>query len=177
MDTATITDPEEAHTFKYYLFFEPDSLVVYHAKTGQIYGTLDLNEPAPRNSIYERAATLRPRRTVEEEGAAAVEDTKQYGDDYVFSSREVTQKARILSRPEPAYTEVARKGQVSGVVRLRAVFKNTGEVTDIRVVEGLPMGLSEKAVEAARQIRFAPAMRGGKTVSQYINLEYNFNLY
>lgn len=177
VDTATISDPEEAHTFKYYLFFEPDSLVVYHAKTGQIYGALNLNEPAPRNSIYDRSVMLRPRHTLEEERAATVDDNRQYGDDYVFSSREVTQKARILSRPEPAYTEVARKAQVSGVVRRRAVFKNTGEVTDIRVIEGLPMGLSEKAIEAARQIRFAPAMRGGKTVSQYVNLEYNFNLY
>ncbi|HEV2915457.1 MAG TPA: hypothetical protein VGX92_19410, partial [Pyrinomonadaceae bacterium] len=42
------------------------------------------------------------------------------GGDYnrTFSPREVTQKARILSRPEPQYTEEARRNQISGTVVL-----------------------------------------------------------
>ncbi|MBD0324918.1 MAG: TonB family protein [Pyrinomonadaceae bacterium] len=94
-----------------------------------------------------------------------------------FSPREVTQKARILSRPEPQYTEEARKNQVSGTVVLRAVFSSSGQVTGIRAVSGLPYGLTEKAIAAARQIRFQPAMKDGRPVSQYIQIEYNFNLY
>jgi protein TonB len=94
-----------------------------------------------------------------------------------FSPREVTQKARILSRPEPQYTEEARKNQVSGTVVLRAVFSSSGQVTGIRAVSGLPYGLTEKAIAAARQIRFSPAMKDGRAVSQYIQIEYNFNLY
>jgi TonB family protein len=94
-----------------------------------------------------------------------------------FSPREVTQKARILSRPEPQYTEEARKNQVSGTVVLRAVFSSGGQVTGIRAVSGLPYGLTEKAIAAARMIRFSPAMKDGRAVSQYIQIEYNFNLY
>ena len=94
-----------------------------------------------------------------------------------FSPREVTQKARILSRPEPQYTEEARKNQVSGTVVLRAVFSSSGQVTGIRAVSGLPYGLTERAIAAARQIRFQPAMKDGRAVSQYIQIEYNFNLY
>jgi hypothetical protein len=41
----------------------------------------------------------------------------------------------------------------------------------------LPHGLTEKALSAARNIKFIPAMKDGKYVSMYIQLEYNFNLY
>ena len=95
----------------------------------------------------------------------------------IFKPGEVSQKARILSRPEPQYTEDARKNQVSGTVVLRAVFASNGQVTNIRTVSGLPHGLTERALAAARQIRFSPAMKDGRAVSQYIQIEYNFNLY
>ena len=95
----------------------------------------------------------------------------------IFKPSEVSSKARILSRPEPQYTEEARKNQVSGTVVLRAVFSASGQVTNIRTVSGLPNGLTERAMAAARQIRFAPATKDGRPVSQYIQIEYNFNLY
>ena len=102
------------------------------------------------------------------------------GEDYanrIFNPKDVTVKARILSRPEPQYTEEARKNQVSGTVVLRAVFSSGGQVTNIRTVSGLPYGLTERAIAAARMIRFSPAMKDGRAVSQYIQIEYNFNLY
>ena len=95
----------------------------------------------------------------------------------VFKPSEVSSKARIISRPEPQYTEDARKNQVSGTVVLRAVFSSNGSVTNIRTVSGLPHGLTERAMAAARQIRFTPATKDGRPVSQYIQIEYNFNLY
>jgi TonB family protein len=94
-----------------------------------------------------------------------------------FNPKEVDVKARILSRPEPQYTEEARKNQVSGTVVLRAVFSSSGQVTNIRAVSGLPYGLTERAIAAAREIRFSPATKAGHAVSQYIQIEYNFNLY
>jgi TonB family protein len=101
------------------------------------------------------------------------------GGDYnrIFSGREVNSKARVLSKPEPQYTEEARKNQITGTVVLRAVFTSGGQVTNIRSVSGLPYGLTERAIAAARQIRFTPAMKDGRPVSMYIQLEYNFNLY
>jgi TonB family protein len=90
---------------------------------------------------------------------------------------EVSQRARIISKPEPGFTEEARRENVTGLVRLRAVFSSSGEVTNITVVKGLPSGLTEKAIAAARQIRFQPAQKDGRAVSQYVTLEYNFNIY
>ena len=77
----------------------------------------------------------------------------------------------------PQYTEDARKNQITGTVALRVVFASSGEVVQIRAVHTLPFGLTERAIAAARQIRFEPAMRDGRAVSVSMQLEYNFNLY
>ncbi|MBV9929144.1 MAG: energy transducer TonB [Acidobacteria bacterium] len=94
-----------------------------------------------------------------------------------FRQNEVTRKALITFKPEPGFTEEARKNNVTGVVRLRAILHATGGVQSISVVKGLPDGLTEKAIAAARQIKFTPAEKDGRAVSQYVVLEYNFNIY
>jgi TonB family protein len=95
----------------------------------------------------------------------------------LFSSKEVTTKARVLAKPEPAYTESARQAQVTGTVVLRAVFASDGTVKHFLVVKGLPFGLTEASVKAARKIKFIPATIDGRPVSMFIQLEYNFDLY
>jgi protein TonB len=87
------------------------------------------------------------------------------------------QRARVLSKPEPQYTEEARRNQITGTVVLRVVFASSGAVEQIRAVRSLPFGLTERAIAAARQIRFEPATRDGRAVSVSMQLEYNFNLY
>jgi TonB family protein len=99
------------------------------------------------------------------------------GSRQVYKIFEVTQRAKVISKPEPQYTEAARKNQVTGSVVLSVIFSESGEVTSIRAIRLLPDGLTEKAIAAARQIRFVPAMRNGQPVSVYMQLEYNFNLY
>jgi TonB family protein len=95
----------------------------------------------------------------------------------VWRVSEVEQKARLLSKPEPHYTEEARRQQVTGTVLLRVVFSSLGQVVQIRAVQSLPFGLTDKAIAAAREIKFVPATRGGHPVSVQMQLEYNFNLY
>lgn len=101
------------------------------------------------------------------------------GGDYsrIFTGREVTSKARLISKPEPQYTEDARKNQITGTVVLKVVFASNGSVQNIRTVSGLPHGLTERAIAAARQIKFVPATKDGHQVSMWMQLEYNFNLY
>lgn len=91
-----------------------------------------------------------------------------------FRLSEVTTRAVILSKPEPGFTEEARRNNVSGTVRLRAVLSVDGRVRNIAVVRGLPDGLTDLCVRAARLIRFKPAVKDGHAVSQYVTLEYNF---
>jgi len=99
------------------------------------------------------------------------------GYDGIFTGKDVTTKARLISKPEPQYTEDARKNQITGTVVLKVVFASNGSVQNIRTVSGLPYGLTERAIAAARQIKFVPATKDGHQVSMWMQLEYNFNLY
>lgn len=94
-----------------------------------------------------------------------------------WRTAEVDQRPRLLAKPEPQYTEEARRNQVSGTVVLRVVFASSGEVVQVRALNTLPFGLTERAIAAAHQIKFVPAMKNGRPVSVYMQLEYNFNLY
>ncbi|MCA1564272.1 MAG: energy transducer TonB [Acidobacteria bacterium] len=95
----------------------------------------------------------------------------------VFSVKEVRQRAVINAKPEPLYTEWARRFQISGKVRLRLVLGASGKVEGIIVVTRLAHGLTDAAIEAARGVSFTPAMKDGRLVSQYVTIEYNFNIY
>ena len=95
----------------------------------------------------------------------------------VFRGPELTTHARVLLKPEPQYTEEARKGGITGAVILSVIFSSDGQVTNIRAVQTLCCGLTEKAMVAAKLIRFEPATRNGRAVSTYMQLVYNFNLY
>jgi TonB family protein len=96
--------------------------------------------------------------------------------DQIYTGRDVDVKARLLKRPEPPYTSDARKNRVEGTVILKVVMSKTGRVENIKVIVGLPHGLTEQAIKAARQITFVPAMKYGKPVSMWMQLEYNFSL-
>ena len=94
-----------------------------------------------------------------------------------FKPAEVTKKAVITEKPEPGFTEQARKFNVTGTVRLHAILAATGEVSSISIVKSLPHGLTEKAGAAAKRVGFVPAEKDGRRVSQYVTFEYNFNIY
>ena len=94
-----------------------------------------------------------------------------------YTGKQVDRKAVLVMRIEPAYTEEARQRAVTGIVVLKAIFSAKGSVVNIVTVSGLPNGLTERAIDAARKIKFIPAVKDGKFVSMWMQLEYNFNLY
>lgn len=94
-----------------------------------------------------------------------------------FKSSETNQRARVLHKPEPSYTESARKFSITGTVVLRAIFSKDGTVKNIVVLRKLPHGLTKRAIDAASTITFSPAIKDGQPVSTWIQLEYNFNLF
>ncbi|XP_020900709.1 uncharacterized protein LOC110239335 [Exaiptasia diaphana] len=86
------------------------------------------------------------------------------------------QKPEKVSAPQPQYTEIARKARIQGVVIVQAIIDKAGNVTNVKVLKGLPMGLSEQAVEAIKKWKFKPATLNGKPVDVYYNLTVNFRL-
>lgn len=111
------------------------------------------------------------------EPESADDETTKRTYEKIHAGKEVDRKARLGMKPEPSYTESARQSSVTGTVVLKVVFARDGRVTNIRTVSGLPFGLTEKAIDAARKIKFIPAIKNGKYVSMWYQLEYNFNLY
>ncbi len=95
----------------------------------------------------------------------------------VHTVKEVSRRAVIITKPEPGFTEEARKNGVMGTVKLRLALRADGTVSDVSVIKGLPDGLTERAIQAAKRIQFIPAQRDGRNVSQWVSVEYNFNIY
>jgi len=94
-----------------------------------------------------------------------------------FAGKQVDRRTVVVMKPEPMYTEEARQRGTTGTVVLKVVFFSDGSVGNIKTIVDLPYGLTEKAIEAAKKIKFVPAVKEGKFVSMWIQLEYNFNLY
>jgi len=93
-----------------------------------------------------------------------------------FSPKEVDVKAEIKAKPDPTYTREARRVGVQGAVILKVLLLGDGKLDRVRVVRGLPYGLTENAIRAACEIKFKPAIKAGQPVSQWVTLEYGFRL-
>jgi len=86
-------------------------------------------------------------------------------------------RAVIKVKPKAEYTKAALRRQVQGTVTLRVVLHSSGQVRDVCVVEGLPYGLTKRAVEAAYRIEFEPAVKEGHPVSVTTLVQYEFSTY
>ena len=81
-----------------------------------------------------------------------------------------------IFKPEPEYSEEARKAKFQGTVMLAIVVDIDGKAKNILVVRSLGMGLDEKAIEAVAKWRFKPGYKDGKPVPVKANVEVNFRL-
>ncbi len=84
---------------------------------------------------------------------------------------------RIIYKPEPEYSEEARKAKYQGTCVLYVVVGTDGRPRDIRVIRTLGLGLDEKAMEAVKAWKFEPSMKDGKPVAVAVNVEVAFHLY
>ena len=83
---------------------------------------------------------------------------------------------RLLREVKADYTEDARQHGVSGDVVLEIVVRRDGSVGDVRVLQGLAGGLNDRAVQAVRQWRFAPARRQDVAVDVIVEVAVEFTL-
>ncbi|MBC7927709.1 MAG: energy transducer TonB [Bryobacteraceae bacterium] len=81
-----------------------------------------------------------------------------------------------IFKPEPEYSEEARKAKFQGSVLLAIVILADGTTTNIRVLRPLGLGLDEKAIDAVQKWRFRPSLKDGKAVPVSANVEVNFRL-
>jgi len=83
---------------------------------------------------------------------------------------------RLLTKVEPDYSEEAREANLSGTIKLAIVVRTDGRAHNIEIVEGLGMGLDEKAREAIEQWEFEPGTKNGAAVDVAARVEMNFRL-
>ena len=81
-----------------------------------------------------------------------------------------------IHSPDPHYPEEARHARVQGVVILQTIIDKVGNVTDVKVLKGLPSGLTEAAVEAVSSWRFKPATLEGEPVAVYYLVTVSFSV-
>jgi len=128
-------------------------------------------------SLMGSPCELTKSQTTPQNSNSSAQEQKPVAVNHAYTGKEVDTKVIISKKPEPKYTKEARANNVEGTVVLKVVFSSTGKVTNIHTVTDLPFGLTERAIEAARKIKFKPAIKDGHPVSMWIQLEYNFNLH
>jgi len=81
---------------------------------------------------------------------------------------------RVISAPEPEFSELARGLKASGRVMVSLQVDADGRPSHLRIVRPFGLGLDEKAIEAVNKYRFEPAMKDGAPVPVEMNVEVNF---
>jgi TonB family protein len=85
-------------------------------------------------------------------------------------------RPEIISATKPVYTERARRARVTGTVILESIIDEQGDVVNVRVLKGQPMGLDQAAVDAVKTWKFKPAMMKVNPVKVYYVLTVNFQV-
>ncbi|MEK7854813.1 MAG: energy transducer TonB [Acidobacteriota bacterium] len=82
-----------------------------------------------------------------------------------------------LRRPNAIPSSATIGQKVEGTVKLKIAFLSTGKVGEIAVLSELPFGLTESALNSARNIVFLPAEMDGKKVdvSKFISYDFKIN--
>jgi periplasmic protein TonB len=83
---------------------------------------------------------------------------------------------RLLREVKADYTDEARRLGIKGEVVLELVVRRDGTVSDVKVLRRLGAGLDDRAIQAVRQWRFAPATRHGTPVDVIVQVAVDFNL-
>ena len=83
---------------------------------------------------------------------------------------------RVLQEVKAEYTDEARRSGITGEVVMEIVVRRDGSVSDVKLLRGLGGGLNDRARQAVRQWRFAPATRQGVPVDVIVEVAVEFKL-
>jgi protein TonB len=90
--------------------------------------------------------------------------------------RAAATRPQLIYKVEPEFSEEARKAKYQGVVVLAIEVDAAGRARNLRILQGLGLGLDEKAMEAVEKWRFRPGYLDGKPVVTAATVEVRFRL-
>ena len=156
----------------YYAFRSADGGVAFVSSAD-----VDLVPPDPRRPaiLPEKGKTLKDL-TVADLGAVAPTPPPGEAAEDLDRPPGEESPAVLESKVEPRYPESARAAGVEGTVVLDIRIDESGRVTDIQVLRGLPLGVSQAAVEAVSRWRYRPARgRAGPVAARKIvRVQFSF---
>jgi periplasmic protein TonB len=100
------------------------------------------------------------------------------GETYGGPYANVSSLPRCAYCPDPQYTDEAREAKLQGRVTLQVLVGADGRASQIRIVQGIGMGLDERAAQIIRGWKFVPARDAAKrAVPAWITVEAVFRLF
>ena len=92
-------------------------------------------------------------------------------EDKVYSAKEVDVRARVETQVVEGVLKVGKDCPKTGMVIVVAVLRKTRKVTDVKLIKGVGCSFDQQEVERIRKLKFIPARKSGRPVSQYIQFE------
>jgi protein TonB len=100
------------------------------------------------------------------------------GEAYSGPYANVVSLPRCAYCPDPQYTDEAREAKLQGKVTLQVLVGADGRAAQIRIVQGIGLGLDERAAQAIRGWKFVPAQDAGRrAVPAWVTVEAIFRLF
>jgi TonB family protein len=81
----------------------------------------------------------------------------------------------VTKKVAPVYPPEAKQAHVQGTVTLKVQVGRTGDVTEVKLISGLPM-LAPAAIEAVKQWKYKPYLLNGEAVNVETTVTVNFKL-
>ena len=82
-----------------------------------------------------------------------------------------------IYKPEPPYSEEARKAKYQGSLVMWIVVDAQGRVVKEQIIKPLGMGLDQEALKTVKTWKFIPAKRNGVPVPVQVDVEVTFRLF
>lgn len=83
--------------------------------------------------------------------------------------------AKLTSRTQPEYPQIAVMARIQGMVRLQAIVGQDGTIQDLKVLSG-PAMLLKSSLEAVSKWRYQPTVLKGKPVEVETEIDVNYAL-
>ncbi|HUD22871.1 MAG TPA: energy transducer TonB [Acidobacteriaceae bacterium] len=95
---------------------------------------------------------------------------------------------KILYQPPPKYSEIARQQKINGIATVSLIINVKGRPENVHITKSIAdtvdpkqqaaaLSLNQAVVDAVKKYKFSPAMKDGKPVAVYLNVEVNFEIH